>query len=44
VIRNADYILDMGPLGGEMGGEIVAMGTPEDIAACSVGLTGKYLA
>lgn len=43
VIRNADYIIDMGPGGGEDGGEIVAAGTPEEIAACSKSVTGKYL-
>ena len=43
VIRNADYIIDMGPGGGEDGGEIVAAGTPEEIAACPKSVTGKYL-
>ena len=43
VIRNADYIIDMGPGGGEAGGTIVAAGTPEQIAANADSITGKYL-
>ena len=43
LIRNADYVLDMGPGGGVRGGRIVASGTPEQIAACPDSLTGKYL-
>ncbi len=43
VIRNADYIIDMGPGGGDKGGEIIAEGTCEDIRNCSLSLTGKYL-
>lgn len=43
VIRNADYIIDMGPGGGNDGGKIVASGTPEEIASCSESITGKYL-
>ena len=43
VIRNSDYIIDMGPQGGEEGGEIVATGTPEDIAAAEESITGHYL-
>lgn len=43
VIRNADYIIDMGPGGGEQGGRIVAVGTPEEIAKNSESVTGKYL-
>jgi len=43
VIRNADYVIDMGPHGGVRGGRIVAAGTPEEIAACEESLTGKYL-
>ena len=43
VIRNADYIIDMGPGGGEAGGTIVAAGTPEQIAANTDSITGKYL-
>ena len=43
VMRNADYIIDMGPGGGEAGGRIVASGTPEEIAANPDSVTGKYL-
>jgi tetratricopeptide (TPR) repeat protein len=43
LIRNADYVIDMGPGGGIRGGKIVASGTPEQIAACPESLTGKYL-
>lgn len=43
IIRNADYIIDMGPGGGEDGGQIVAAGTPETIRACPESLTGLYL-
>ena len=43
VIRNADYIIDMGPGGGEEGGTIVASGTPEEIAECNNSITGKFL-
>ena len=43
VIRNADYIIDMGPGGGEDGGRVVAVGTPEQIRANADSITGKYL-
>ncbi len=43
VIRNADYVIDMGPGGGEMGGEIVACGTPEEIAECKKSVTGRFI-
>jgi excinuclease ABC subunit A len=43
VIKNADWVIDLGPNGGEYGGEIVAVGTPEDIAKNKKSLTGKYL-
>lgn len=43
VIRNADYIIDMGPGGGNKGGRIVACGMPEQIAACPESVTGKYV-
>ena len=43
VIRNADYVIDMGPGGGVHGGRIVAAGTPEEIAASAESVTGKYL-
>ena len=43
VIRNADYIIDMGPEGGEAGGRIVAVGTPEQIAENENSVTGKFI-
>ncbi|QDH73364.1 excinuclease ABC subunit UvrA [Brevundimonas sp. M20] len=43
VIKVADYLLDFGPEGGDGGGEIVAVGTPEDVAANAKSWTGKYL-
>lgn len=43
VMRNADYILDMGPGGGEDGGRVVAAGTPEEIAQNAQSITGNYL-
>lgn len=42
VIRNADYIIDMGPGGGKDGGRIVATGTPSAIQHCTESITGKY--
>ncbi len=43
VIKIADYIVDLGPAGGDRGGMIVATGTPEEIAACKKSATGKFL-
>jgi excinuclease ABC subunit A len=43
VIKTADWVIDLGPEGGEGGGEIIAVGTPEDIAANERSWTGKYL-
>ena len=43
VIRNADYIVDMGPGGGVLGGRIVCAGTPEQVAACPESVTGRYI-
>ena len=43
VIRNSDYVIDMGPGGGVHGGRIVAMGTPEEIAGNGASVTGKYI-
>jgi excinuclease ABC subunit A len=44
IVRNADYVLDMGPEGGERGGRIVAHGTPEQIATVAGSYTGSFLA
>lgn len=43
VIRNADYIIDMGPGGGDEGGRIVVAGTPERIKACPESVTGRFI-
>ncbi len=43
VIKTADYIIDLGPEGGDAGGEVVATGTPEDIALVAASYTGHYL-
>ena len=43
VIRNADYIIDMGPGGGTKGGRVVAAGTPAAIAASPASVTGRFL-
>ena len=43
VIKTADYIIDLGPEGGSGGGEIVAAGTPEEVAKCKASYTGKFL-
>ena len=43
VIRNADYIIDMGPGGGEEGGLIVAAGTPQQIKAAPQSITGRFI-
>lgn len=43
VIKNADYIIDLGPEGGDNGGEIVVSGTPEEVSNCEKSYTGKYL-
>ena len=43
VIRNADYVVDMGPGGGAAGGQIVVTGTPAQVSACTESLTGRYL-
>ena len=44
VIKTADYIVDMGPEGGDCGGTVVATGTPEEIAGCPDSYTGQYVA
>ncbi len=43
IIKCADHIIDLGPDGGDRGGEVVVCGTPEDVAACEKSLTGKFL-
>ncbi len=43
VIKTADYIIDMGPEGGDRGGTVIAQGTPEEIAACENSYTGQYV-
>ena len=43
VIKTADYIIDMGPEGGDRGGTVIATGTPEEIAACPESYTGQYV-
>ena len=43
VIKTADYIIDIGPEGGEGGGTVVAAGTPEEIVECENSYTGKYV-
>ena len=43
VIKTADYIIDMGPDGGDRGGEVVACGTPEEVSECAGSYTGQYV-
>ena len=43
VIKSADWIIDLGPEGGDAGGQVVATGTPEEIAALAGNWTGEYL-
>jgi excinuclease ABC subunit A len=43
VIKTADWIIDMGPEGGDGGGRVVAQGTPEDVARVKESYTGQYL-
>ncbi|UCF98617.1 MAG: excinuclease ABC subunit UvrA [Spirochaetaceae bacterium] len=43
VIKQADYLIDLGPEGGDRGGEIIVTGAPEDVAACGSSYTGQYL-
>jgi excinuclease ABC subunit A len=43
VIKTADWIVDLGPEGGDAGGHVVAVGTPEEIAANQASYTGQYL-
>ena len=43
VIKTADYIIDMGPEGGDRGGMVIATGTPEEVAECPQSYTGRYV-
>jgi len=43
VIKTADYVIDLGPEGGDRGGKIVCTGTPEEVSACEASYTGRYL-
>ena len=43
VIKSADWIIDMGPEGGDEGGTVIAQGTPETVAACERSYTGQFL-
>ena len=43
VIKCADYVIDLGPEGGDKGGNIVAVGTPEEVATCGASYTGQFL-
>ncbi len=43
IIKTADYIIDLGPEGGDRGGEVVVCGTPEEVALCDGSYTGQYL-
>jgi excinuclease ABC subunit A len=43
VIKQADWVIDLGPEGGEAGGELIAVGTPEDVAQVEDSSTGRFL-
>ena len=43
VVKTADWVIDLGPEGGEGGGRVVAQGTPEDVAGSEASFTGRYL-
>jgi excinuclease ABC subunit A len=43
VIKQADWVIDLGPEGGEAGGELIAVGTPEDVAQVEGSFTGRFL-
>ena len=43
IIKTADYVIDLGPEGGDGGGTVVAKGTPEEVAKCEKSHTGRYL-
>ncbi|TFH24516.1 MAG: hypothetical protein E4H03_03385, partial [Myxococcales bacterium] len=44
VIKTADHVIDLGPEGGEAGGDLVVAGTPEEVARCERSITGRFLA
>jgi excinuclease ABC subunit A len=44
VIKSADYVIDLGPEGGQGGGAVIARGTPEDVARSRESFTGRFLA
>ena len=44
LITNADYVIDMGPGGGESGGRVVSCGTPDHVASDPASITGRYIA
>jgi excinuclease ABC subunit A len=43
IIKSADYVIDLGPDGGDRGGNLVVAGTPEEVVQCKESLTGQYL-
>ena len=43
VIKTADYIIDIGPEGGDRGGTVIVQGTPEEVAECQGSYTGQYI-
>ena len=43
MVKCADYVIDLGPEGGDKGGNIVAAGTPEEVAQCAASYTGQFL-
>ena len=43
VIKQADYVIDLGPEGGKFGGEVIATGTPEEVAKIKTSYTGQFL-
>jgi excinuclease ABC subunit A len=43
VVKNADYVIDLGPMAGVNGGELVFSGTPEEMLKCKQSVTAKYL-
>ena len=43
VIKQADWLVDLGPEGGEAGGEVIAVGTPEEVAGVAASYTGRFL-